>query len=137
MFFFLLLATILLWGVAPIIEKKGIVNADPFVAVTIRSLGIFAAIAATLLSTGKLKHIMAAGWKTFALFSLSGILAGFLGMLTYFAALKYQPASKVVPLSSTYPLITLILSAVILNEGITPIRILGTILIIGGIWFIK
>lgn len=69
MFFFLLLATILLWGMAPIIEKKGIANADPF--------------------------------------------------------------------SSTYPLVTLILSALILKEGITPIRILGTIMIIGGIWFIK
>ncbi|NQT06897.1 MAG: EamA family transporter, partial [Candidatus Omnitrophica bacterium] len=60
-----------------------------------------------------------------------------LGMWTYFAALKLGATSKIVPIAAAYPLVTAILSIIILKEGVTIMRFIGTALIIAGIWLVK
>ena len=133
----LLIITALLWGATPIIEKIGLGKTDPLTAVTIRSVAISIALVIFVVLTGKTKEIIQADMKTVAIFTISGLLAGCLGMWTYFGALKLEPASKIVPIAASYPLVTAILSLIILKEGVTAPRLIGTSLIIIGIWFVK
>ena len=42
-----------------------------------------------------------------------------------------------VPITATYPLITVLLSWLILQEGITASRVIGTVLIVLGVWLVK
>ena len=133
----LLFLTALLWGSTPVMEKIGLAKTDPVTGVTIRSIAVTAALLLYLAFTGKLRAVFQADAKTIAIFSATGILAGLIGMITYFMALKKGATSQIVPIAATYPLITAILSMLILGERVTPLRILGTILIVAGIWFVK
>lgn len=133
----LLILTAALWGATPIIEKIGLAKAQPLTGVTVRSLAVVITLILYLLFTGKLKETLTVDLKTIIIFSISGILAGLIGMITYFAALRAGATSEIVPIAATYPLVTAVLSVLILGEQITPFRILGTILIVIGIWFVQ
>ncbi len=135
--FILLILTALLWGSTPILEKIGMGKTDPLTAISIRSFAVTAALLISLGFSGKLKEVFSADPKTIMIFVVSGIMAGFLGMWTYLAALKMGATSKIVPIAATYPLVTAILSVLILKEGVTLPRLAGTILIIIGVWLVK
>ena len=133
----LLFLTAVLWGATPVLEKIGLRKADPVTGVTIRSIAVTAALLLYLGFAGKLRGIFQVDFKTVVIFSTTGILAGLLGMITYFVALKKGATSQIVPIAATYPLVTAILSVLILGERVTPTRVIGTILIVAGIWFVK
>jgi transporter family protein len=133
----LLLATAVLWGSSPILEKIGLGKTDPLTAVSIRSFAITVILLLFLTFTGRIKDILTVDAKSLTIFIVSGFLAGLLGMWTYFGALKMGATSKVVPIAATYPLITAILSIIILKEGVTVFRLIGTILIIAGVWLVR
>ncbi|UCB56520.1 MAG: EamA family transporter [Candidatus Omnitrophota bacterium] len=135
--FVLLFLTALLWGTSPILEKIGLRNTAPFIALTIRSLSVSVALLIALTCMGKIKDIFSVDGKTMTLFIVSGIMAGLLGMWAYFGALKAGATSKIVPIAASYPLITALLSVIILKEAVTPLRLIGTLLIIAGIWLVK
>jgi len=133
----LLALTAFLWGATPVLEKIGLGRTDPITGVTIRSIAVTLALIVYLLFTGKVKQLFQADAKTVVIFSVTGLLAGLFGMLTYFAALKKGATSQIVPIAATYPLVTAVLSIVILREGVTPLRLVGTLLIILGVWFVR
>ena len=133
----LLLATAVLWGSSPILEKVGLGKTDPLIAVSIRSFAITIILLLFLTFTGRIKDLFVIDTKSLVIFIISGFMAGFLGMWTYFGALKMGATSKIVPIAATYPLITAILSIIILKEGVTLFRIIGTVLIIAGVWFVR
>ena len=133
-----LLITVILWGTTPIIEKLGLnTGISPFMAMTIRSFAVSAVLLVILAVTGKIKEVFAVDAKTIAVFSISGILAGLVGMWTYFYVLQRVATSKIVPISATYPLVAAFLSVVILKEQFSLLRILGTAFIVLGIWLVK
>ncbi|MCP4651996.1 MAG: EamA family transporter [Candidatus Omnitrophica bacterium] len=134
---FFLLLTILCWGTAPILEKSGLRAVDPFLAVFIRSCTVFTVISFSVIVSGKIKMLAKVPLKSIFMFMASGLLAGLIGMWAYFKVLKINPSSKVVPLSAIYPLITAVLSVILLRENITLPRIIGTILIILGVSLVK
>jgi transporter family protein len=47
--------------------------------------------------------------RSFLLFGASGMMAGLLGMWTYYAALKMEATSKIVPIAASYPWLLLFL----------------------------
>jgi transporter family protein len=135
----LVLLSVFFWGIAPIIEKIGFsrANPDPFIALTVRSLAVVLGLFIIIVGQGKIQSLIEANPKTIVFFSISGILAGLLGTWAYLSALKMGEASRVVPISATYPLVATLLSFLILKEDLTISRILGTILIVTGIWLLK
>jgi transporter family protein len=135
--YILLLLTAILWGASPILEKLGLQTSAPLAALTIRSVGACTVLLIALACTGKLKGVFNVDAKTAALFVISGVMAGVLGMWTYFGALKAGATSKIVPIAACYPLVTALLSVIILKENVTLIRVLGTLLIIAGVWLVK
>ena len=132
----LLIVTALLWGTTPIIEKIGLARVDPLVGVTIRSSIVTGGLFILMCLLGKGKALMEVDGKGFLIFGASGVMAGLLGMWTYYIVLKMEPTSKIVPIAACYPLVTALLSILILHEGMTIQRVAGTALIVAGIWLV-
>jgi len=132
-----LIITTLLWGATPIIEKIGLAKVDPLVGVTVRSAIMTIGLFIILFLVGKGRELIEVSGKNVLIFGASGVMAGILGMWTYYMALKMEATSKIVPIAASYPLVTALLGALILNEGVTLPRVIGTALIVSGIWLVK
>ena len=137
MVIFLLIATTFLWGATPIFEKIGLAKVDPLIGVTIRSALVTAGLFLLTFLLGKGRELIELDGKSIFLFGASGMMAGLLGMWAYYTALKMEATSKIVPIAACYPLVTALLSILVLKEGVTLHRVLGTALIVSGIWLVK
>lgn len=137
MVIFLLIATTFLWGATPIFEKIGLAKVDPLIGVTIRSALVTAGLFLITFLLGKGRALIELDGKSIFLFGASGMMAGLLGMWAYYTALKMEATSKIVPIAACYPLVTALLSILVLKEGVTLHRVLGTALIVSGIWLVK
>jgi transporter family protein len=118
-------------------EKIGLARVDPLIGVTIRSAIVTAGLLILTFLLGKGRALVELDAKSVLIFGASGIMAGLLGMWTYYMALKMEATSKIVPIAACYPLVTTLLSVLILKEGITLPRVIGTALIVSGIWLVK
>lgn len=134
---FLLFVTMVLWGSTPLLEKLGLKDVDPLTGIFVRSLAITVVLFVIYLITGRLHELTKISFKNFSLFAASGIMAGLVAMWTYFYLLKGGMTSKIVPIAASYPLITAVLSILILGEQVTPQRIIGIVLTIVGIILVK
>lgn len=134
---FLLVVTAVLWGITPIFEKIGLAKVDPLVGVTVRSAVVTAGLLIVTVLLGRGRELVALDGKGYLLFGASGVLAGLIGMWTYYVALKMGATSRIVPIAACYPLVTALLSVLILNEEVTVSRVIGTALIVSGIWLVK
>ncbi|OGP75071.1 MAG: hypothetical protein A2V86_10115 [Deltaproteobacteria bacterium RBG_16_49_23] len=133
----LLTITALLWGATPILEKMGLAKVDPLVGVTIRSAIVTLGLLILTFLLGKGRALVSLDGKSILLFGASGMMAGLLGMWTYYMALQMEATSKIVPIAACYPLVTALLSVLILNEGLNTSRVIGTALIVSGIWLVR
>ncbi|MFH1368930.1 MAG: EamA family transporter [Elusimicrobiota bacterium] len=134
---FFIILTVVFWGVAPILDKTALKSGDPYIGTIIRGIVIGITVILIMLIGGKAKELMALPAKTIILFGVSGLFAGLLGTFTFYKALQTGATSMIVPLAATYPLVTALLSVLILGETVTAARIAGTVLIVGGIWLVK
>lgn len=75
----------------------------------------------------RVQFVPGTGWTI-----LSAVLA-IGGLVSLYLALATGEASKVVPISASYPAVTLIFSAMFLKERLTPARVAGVLLVIGGV----
>ncbi len=125
--------TLLFWGSAPLFEKWALRAVDPLLALTLRTgMAALILLGASLFNRNwtALERLT---WRDFTALAASGILAGVLGMFTYFSLLKTGQASKVVPLTAAYPLVTALLSFVFLGEKLSALRLVGILLTILGL----
>ena len=132
-----MIITALLWGTTPILEKIGLARVDPLIGVTVRSIIVTAGLLILTFVLGKGRALFQLDVKSVVFFGASGVMAGLLGMWTYYTALKLEATSRIVPIAASYPLVTALLSALILGEGLTVPRLIGTGLIVSGIWLVK
>ncbi|NPA48664.1 MAG: EamA family transporter [Thermodesulfobacteria bacterium] len=127
------LLTLFFWGSTPLFEKVALRGTDPLVALTLRT-GLAALIlCAATFFTGKAALLLSLSLKDYLALGISGLFAGVLGMFTYFSLLKSGAASKIVPLTAAYPLVTALCAALFLQEKITLLRLLGISLTILGL----
>jgi len=133
----LLIVTTLLWGATPILEKIGLAKVDPLIGVTLRSAIVTVGLFMLTFLLGKGRALIELDGKSVLLFGASGLMAGLLGMWTYYMALKMEATSKIVPIAACYPLVTALLSVLVLKEGVTFYRVIGTAFIVSGIWLVK
>ncbi len=132
-----IILTVLLWGLAPILDKVALKGANPLAGIFVRTIVVFVLVGASFPWLYKEKLLTVLSLRNIAFFVLSGICAGFLGMITYYSALKVLPSSKVVPLCSTYPLVSAVLAVMFLGESLNWVKFLGIIMIVGGIFLVK
>lgn len=130
------LATLLFWGFSPVLEKLGLRRVDPLIGLFIRTLAAFLGITFVLFLTSEYEKLKVLTLRDFLYLAISGLMAGFLGMYFYFSLLKSHQASQIVPLTATYPLVASLLAILILKESLTLNKLLGTFLIVIGIYLL-
>lgn len=66
---------------------------------------------------------------------VTGVL-GTLGTLFLYLTLRAAPASIVIPLSALYPVVTVLLAYIFLQEEISPTRLLGVACALAAVWLL-
>jgi transporter family protein len=130
----LALLTAMAWGIGGYFEKKGLHlgNLSPQMGITIRTAVAFLILAAV--SFPQWKTLPQAGTKALVMMVLGGgVVAGAVGMLCFYAAIKGAPLSKVMPIAFTSPLFGALMGVMLGGEPLTLKTIIGMALTIGGI----
>jgi bacterial/archaeal transporter family protein len=130
----LALLTAMAWGIGGYFEKKGLQvgNLSPQMGITIRT-----AIALVILGAISIpywKTLPQAGPKALLLLVVGGgVVAGSIGMLCYYAAIKGAPLSRVMPIAFTSPLFGAVMGILFAGEPFSWRTVLGMALTVGGI----
>ncbi len=125
----------LLWGIAPVFDKLAISDSKvmPIPANMVRCLGAILALVALAFLTGE-RSFAAIDAKRALYLVVAGAIAGGVAMVTYYMALNTLGAGKTVPLTSIYPLFTVIFSVFFLGEKVDLVKVIaGTALIVCGV----
>ncbi len=128
------LLTAICWGVGGFFEKKGLHlgNLSPTMGITIRT-----AVALVILGVASYpqwKTIPQAGTKAILYMVIGGgIVAGAVGMLCFYTALKGAPLTKVMPIAFTSPLFGALMGLMLGGEPLTLKTVVGMLLTVGGI----
>ncbi|MCD6176340.1 MAG: EamA family transporter [Candidatus Cloacimonetes bacterium] len=128
------LITAIAWGVGGYFEKKGLHlgNLTPQMGITIRTF--VALIILGIVSYPQWKTIPQAGSKALLYMIVGGgVVAGAIGMLCFYMAIKGAPLSKVMPIAFTSPLFGALMGMIFGGEAVTVKSIIGTVMTIGGI----
>ena len=127
------LASALLRGVVPPIVKLGLqIWPSPLWACLIGYV-VSSCVVLILQRVRKGSFVVAAPWPGRFWFAVTGICNG-LSLLSLFAALRNGPITLVAPVAAIYPLVTVLLSAMVLRHvRITPRIVAGTALTVAGV----
>mgnify|MGYP005841604047 CR=1 FL=1 len=130
----LALLTAMAWGIGGYFEKKGLHlgNLSPQLGITIRTA--VALIILGMVSFPQWKTVAQAGGKALWMMILGGgVVAGALGMLCFYAALKGAPLTRVMPIAFTSPFFGALMGVILGGEPLTAKTVIGTLLTIVGI----
>lgn len=128
------LLTAIAWGVGGYFEKKGLHlgKLSPQMGITIRTF--IALIVLSIASYPHWKSIVHAGGKALTYMIIGGgVVAGSVGMLCFYMAIKGAPLSKVMPIAFTSPLFGALMGILAGGEPITVKNLIGMLLTVGGI----
>lgn len=128
------LLTAIAWGVGGYFEKKGLNlgNLSPQMGITVRTA--VALIILAVASYPQWKTLPQAGPKALLYMVLGGgVLAGAVGMLCFYTAIKGAPLTRVMPIAFTSPLFGALMGLLLAGEPLTLKTGLGMLLTIGGI----
>lgn len=128
------LLTAIAWGIGGYFEKKGLHqgNLAPQMGITIRT-GT-ALIILAIASFPQWKTVPQAGTRALLYMVIGGgVVAGSVGMLCFYTALKGAPLGQVMPIAFTSPLFGAIMGILFSAEPLTLRTVLGMALTIGGI----
>ncbi len=130
----LALITAMAWGIGGFFEKKGLHmgNLSPQMGITIRTA--VALVILGIVSYPDWKSVPQAGTKALLMMVIGGgVVAGSLGMLAFYAAIKGAPLNRVMPIAFTSPFFGALMGVLLGGETITPKTAVGMLLTIGGI----
>ena len=135
--FLFALLTALFWGAATVLDKLALARIQPLLGVAIRSMAI-ALVAGVALAVSLRERAWAGvDARSWFFIIMSGMLSGLIGQWTYYKALKYAEATRVVPIVGGYPLVAFILAVVLLGESITAQKLCGAALVVAGIVLLR
>jgi len=130
----LALLTAAAWGIGGYFEKKGLHlgNLSPQMGITIRTA--VALVILGIISFPQWKTVSHASPKALAMMILGGgVVAGAVGMLCYYAAIKGAPLTRVMPIAFTSPLFGALMGVILGGETLTVKTVLGMLMTVGGI----
>jgi transporter family protein len=130
----LALFTAMAWGIGGYFEKKGLHlgGLSPQMGITIRTA--VALIILGAVSFPQWKTVSQVPPKAILMIAIGGgVIAGSIGMLCFYAALKGAPLSRVMPIAFTSPLFSALMAVMIGGEPLTWKMVIGTAFTVGGI----
>ncbi len=128
------LCTAIAWGIGGYFEKKGLHlgHLSPQMGITIRT-GV-ALIVLAMVSFPYWKTVPQAGTKSLLyMINAGGVVAGSVGMLCFYAAIKGAPLGRVMPIAFTSPLFGAFMGVIYGGEPLTVKTVIGMVLTISGI----
>ncbi len=128
------LLTAICWGVGGYFEKKGLHlgNLSPTMGITIRTL--VALIILGAVSYPQWKTLPQAGSRAMLYMIIGGgVVAGAVGMLFFYTAIKGAPLTKVMPIAFTSPLFGALMGLIFGGEPLTIKTALGMFMTVAGI----
>ena len=128
------LAAAVCWSMAAIFYKKGL-RAGAIPAVLIRTFFAMLFISIVYIITRGLHFNFTLIGLAFL--NIGGVLRLILGGSAYMKGLENISVSRFIPILFTFPLLTILLSALLLGEEIHMNVIAGTVLIVIGIWILS
>ncbi len=131
--FFAILAAVL-WGFVPVLDKTALQNnISIYSAILIRAVGSVLIMGMAVLYTGGFRPDDLSV-KSVSLLLVAGAIAGGIAMIVYFMALQKIGAARTIPITSIYPLFTIVFSLLILREQFNMVNVFaGTLLIVAGL----
>ena len=132
------LLTAAAWGIGGYFEKKGLMlgNLPPQVGITIRTAVALVILAAV--SAPQWRSALDAGPKALLYAILGGgVLAGAIGMLCFYVALKGGSLGQVMPIAFTSPLFGVLMGVIAGGTTLQPRQWIGMLLTVGGIALIS
>jgi transporter family protein len=130
----LALLTAMAWGIGGFFEKKGLHlgGLSPQMGITLRTA--VAVVILGAISFPQWKTLAQAGTKSILMMVIGGgVLAGAIGMLCYYAAIKGAPLNKVMPIAFTSPLFSVLMGVIFGGEQLSLKTGLGALLTLAGI----
>ena len=115
-------------GLTAVLAKCGIRKTDSTVATAIRTIVALAFSWLMVFIVGSQRTISAISGKTLAFLVLSGLATG-ASWLCYFKALQLGDVNKVVPIDKSSTVLTILLAALFLQEGVSLPKGIGVVLI--------
>ncbi len=126
------------WGVGPIFAKMGLEKPDALTALLIRSIAVLAVLIPWASVQGGLyARLASVDKRTWFLLLLEGASASVIAHFAYFNALKLGSVQNVVPITASYPLLSVILSILLLGAKVTPGKWLGAALTVVGVYLLQ
>lgn len=128
------IAAAICWSVAAVFYKKGI-GAGAIPAVIIRTFFamLFLLVLFLIIRGGHFEFTVLG----FIFLNLGGLFRLILGGAAYMKGLENISVSRFIPILFTFPLLTILLSALLLKETIRAEVVVGTVLIVIGIWVLS
>ena len=130
----LAVATAAAWGLGGYFEKKGLIAGSlaPQVGATLRT--VVALLVLAVVSGPALRQLATAPPRALLLIAVGGgIVAGGLGILCFYAALRAAPIQQVMPIAFTSPLFGVAAALVLGGEKLTLRDLCGMALTLAGV----
>jgi transporter family protein len=122
-----------LWGLWGVFTKVATQHLGPQGAYLLGMFGYLPVLGILLYETGG--HIPWQPWGWAAAVA-AGMSTAF-GLFCFFRALHQGAASVIVPLTSLYPVVTVILSWLFLRENLSPRQLTGLLLALVAVWLLS
>jgi len=128
-------STIAAWGLFGLFGKLALERIDQQVIIWGSLVVCPTVFLVYMVSSGQLLPI---SWHASGItFALLAGLAGCSGTILFYQLLAREPASLVVPMTSLYPALTVVLAAVFLHEGLAATRIVGIIFALTAVFLLS
>ena len=121
----------MLAGLTSVLAKCGIKKTDSTVATAIRTIVVLIFSWLMVFVVGSQETISAISGRTLLFLVLSGLATG-ASWLCYFKALQLGDVNKVVPIDKSSTVLTILLAAIFLQEGVSLTKGIGVVLIAVG-----
>ncbi len=127
----LALGSAFLTAVLGTVTKVGLEKVNPTVALAVQTSIAAILTWAVLAFGGKLGDLSRIEGRSWAILSVAGVLT-LAGTLLYYRALANGPSSGAQPLDRLSLIFAVAMAALFLKEKVTPVMIVGTVLMTGG-----
>lgn len=123
-------------GSAAIFEKMSLKEASPMTVFTVRSVFMACCLVAVSFFSQGLRPLVQISGKTLFFILVPAVFA-LVFVSLYFSILKNDLASRVIPIISSAPLVTVLLSLWLLAEPFSWRRLVGALFIVAGVALVK
>ncbi len=131
--FFLAVFGALCWGIAPVFGKLGLRGVNPIDALAARTLITVLLVAGWFWASGGAERISSITPRAWLFLALEAFFATFAGDLAYYAAIKWGELGLTALVLAMSPVVTVWIGWQFLGETLTPVKAVGTALVVIGI----